>query len=93
MEQGYRFRRIECKVCGRMVAENWWDRHARSHQISLVVGLTPRAQEHIRAMDVDPKDLEKTLEESLRIYRHLGSFIDLMMRIGILPPDFGMGGS
>lgn len=86
---GYKFKRHECPDCGGMIAANWWVRHARTHHPALVVALTPEAQEHLDGIGTQA-GIEKTVEEALRIYRYLGSFIELMINIGILPKDFGM---
>lgn len=86
---GHKFERKECPVCKKMIASNWWKRHARLHQPGIVVALTPEAQDHLAAIGIKA-GAEQTVEKALRIYRSLGSFIDMMMTLGLLPYDFGM---
>ncbi|RLI51123.1 MAG: hypothetical protein DRP09_19530 [Candidatus Thorarchaeota archaeon] len=101
MKKGYKYKREQCPYCGDMIADNWWVRHLRIHhpdepkeetwatgntEKPAQVELTPHAQFYLLQID----DLERTpaqvVEESLRIYTYLGSFIDVMIRWGIVQP-------
>jgi len=98
MKKGYKYPRDACPHCGKMVADNWWVRHMRAHyeELSpnleldkgepLAVGLTAQAQLYLLMVDNPDQPIAKTVEEALRIYTYLGSFIDLMVRHGIIQP-------
>lgn len=96
MKSGYKYSREACPHCGKMVADNWWVRHMRTHyeelspdleldgEEPLMVGLTAQAQLYLLMTDNPGQPIAQTVEEALRIYTYLGSFIDLMVRHGIL---------